>query len=94
MSSLRLPTWKIIILWALKAAMIRTADFKAGLMSSGISVLVAKSLEAYERVDVDRANFFALGFFIIALCSLVVYAIVGWCSNVIAQVRRVPTIVL
>ncbi|KAG6046144.1 hypothetical protein E4U39_001627 [Claviceps sp. Clav50 group G5] len=56
-----------------------------GLMSSIISVLVAKSLEAYERVDVGRANFFALGFFIIALCSLVVYAIVGWCSNVIAQ---------
>ncbi|KAG6122743.1 hypothetical protein E4U14_004866 [Claviceps sp. LM454 group G7] len=56
-----------------------------GLISSSISVLVAKSLEAYERVDVDRANFFALGFFIIALCSLVVYAIVGWCSNVIAQ---------
>ncbi|KAG6301723.1 hypothetical protein E4U09_004665 [Claviceps aff. purpurea] len=56
-----------------------------GLMSSSISVLAAKSLEAYERVDVEQANFFALGFFIIALCSLVVYAIVGWCSNVIAQ---------
>jgi ATP-binding cassette subfamily B (MDR/TAP) protein 1 len=51
-----------------------------------MAVLVSKSLEAYETVDVPKANFFALMFFVVALGNLVIYAVTGWLSNVIAQV--------
>ncbi|KAG5981026.1 hypothetical protein E4U55_003378 [Claviceps digitariae] len=57
----------------------------AGLMSSSIAVFVAKSLEAYESADFEKAKFFAMMFFVIALCSLPVYATIGWISNIIAQ---------
>ncbi|KAG5933134.1 hypothetical protein E4U53_001081, partial [Claviceps sorghi] len=61
------------------------ADAKAGLLSSGMAVVVAKSLEAYGGADFDKARFFAMMFFVIGLCSIVVYATIGWISNLIAQ---------
>lgn len=33
-----------------------------------------------------KGNFFALMFFVLGLGSLVVYFVVGWASNVVAQV--------
>lgn len=35
---------------------------------------------------VSRGNFFALMFFVLALGVAVVYFVMGWCTNVIAQV--------
>lgn len=43
-------------------------------------------MEAFETVDVDKGNFFALMFFVIALANLVLYAFAGWYANVIGQV--------
>jgi ATP-binding cassette subfamily B (MDR/TAP) protein 1 len=42
-------------------------------------------MEAFETIDVSRANFYALMFFIVAIGNFVAYAIAGWLANVIAQ---------
>lgn len=49
-------------------------------------------MEAFETIDVSRGNFFALMFFVVACGNFVAYAIAGWLSNVIAQVRPVALI--
>ncbi|KAG5930336.1 hypothetical protein E4U42_001851, partial [Claviceps africana] len=56
-----------------------------GLLSSSMAVVVANSLEVYRGADFDKARFFAIMFFAIGLCSILVYATIGWISNVIAQ---------
>ena len=40
----------------------------------------------------ERGNFFALMFFVMGLGALVVYFVVGWSSNVVAQVSPTSTI--
>jgi len=35
-----------------------------------------------------EGNFFALMFFVMGIGALVVYFVIGWCSNVVAQVRH------
>lgn len=42
-------------------------------------------MEAFETIDVDKGNFFALMFFVVALGNLVLYAVAGWLSNIVAQ---------
>jgi len=39
------------------------------------------------ELDQSRGNFYALMFFIMAICLLFVYMAMGWVSNHIAQVR-------
>ncbi len=48
-------------------------------------------MEAFETIDVGKANFFALMFFVVALGNLVAYAIAGWLANLIAQVGTLPS---
>lgn len=40
----------------------------------------------------ERGNFFALMFFVMGLGALVVYFVMGWSSNVVAQVSTTSTI--
>lgn len=50
-----------------------------------LAVLFAKTMEAFEAIDVAKGNFFALMFFIVAIGNFIAYAIAGWYANVIAQ---------
>ncbi|KID97448.1 multidrug resistance protein 1, partial [Metarhizium majus ARSEF 297] len=50
-----------------------------------LAVLFSKTMEAFETIDVDKGNFFALMFFVVALGNLVLYAVAGWLSNIVAQ---------
>lgn len=50
-----------------------------------LAVLFARTMEAFETIDVSKANFYALMFFVVALGNLVAYAIAGWIANIIAQ---------
>ena len=42
-------------------------------------------MEAFQKMDTGKVNFFALMFFVVALGNLVAYAIAGWLANTIAQ---------
>ncbi|PFH61615.1 hypothetical protein XA68_16876 [Ophiocordyceps unilateralis] len=57
----------------------------AGGTSPALAILFSQTLDAFERVDVERANFISLLFFVVALANLVAYAIAGWFANVLAQ---------
>lgn len=48
-------------------------------------MLFAKTLEAFQTIDVAKTNFFALMFFVVALGNAVAYIFAGWLANVIAQ---------
>ncbi|QUC21288.1 uncharacterized protein UV8b_05531 [Ustilaginoidea virens] len=50
-----------------------------------LAILFSKTLEAFETIDVSKANFFALMFLVVALGNLVSYAVCGWLTNSIAQ---------
>ncbi|TWU71353.1 hypothetical protein ED733_002989 [Metarhizium rileyi] len=50
-----------------------------------LAVLFSKTMDAFKTIDVEKANFFALMFFIVALGNLVLYAVAGWLSNIVAQ---------
>lgn len=51
-----------------------------------LAILFSKTMEAFETIDVGKANFFSLMFFVVALGNLVAYAVAGWLANLIAQV--------
>ena len=51
-----------------------------------LAVLFAKTMDAFQAIDVDKGNFYSLMFFVIALANLVVYAVAGWLANILAQV--------
>ncbi|KAH6659132.1 ABC transporter [Truncatella angustata] len=54
----------------------------------GQAILMSKTIAVFELTGSDmekRGNFFALMFLVLGLGSLVVYFIVGWSSNVVAQ---------
>ncbi|TQS31408.1 hypothetical protein Golomagni_08308, partial [Golovinomyces magnicellulatus] len=57
----------------------------AGGTFPALAVLFSKTMEAFETIDVKKANFFALMFFVVALGNLVVYAIAGWAGNTLGQ---------
>lgn len=42
-------------------------------------------MEAFETIDIQKGNFFALMFFIVALGNAIAYFIAGWLTNIIAQ---------
>lgn len=50
-----------------------------------LAVLFAQTMDAFTTIDVPKANFYALMFFVVALGNLVAYAISGWLVNLIAQ---------
>ena len=53
------------------------------------AILFSRIVEAFQlepELGVKQGDFFSLMFFIVALGNLVVYAAVGWASNIVAQV--------
>ncbi|KAJ4147107.1 hypothetical protein LMH87_001654 [Akanthomyces muscarius] len=50
-----------------------------------LAVLFAQTMDAFTTINVPKANFYALMFFVVALGNLVAYAISGWLVNLIAQ---------
>jgi ATP-binding cassette subfamily B (MDR/TAP) protein 1 len=52
-----------------------------------LAVLFSKTMEAFTTIDVPKANFFALMFFVVAIGNGVAYCYAGWVSNVVGQVR-------
>lgn len=56
-----------------------------GVTYPALAVLFAKTMEAFETIDVSKGNFFSLMFFIVAIGNAVAYTIAGWVANVIAQ---------
>lgn len=54
------------------------------------AILFSRIVQAFQLAPgpaVKQGDFFSLMFFIVALGNLVVYAAVGWASNIVAQVR-------
>ena len=51
-----------------------------------LAVLFSQTMDAFTTVDVPKANFYSLMFFVVALGNLVAYAVSGWIVNIIAQV--------
>lgn len=64
----------------------------AGGTFPALAVLFSKTMEAFETVDVKKANFFALMFFIVAIGNLIIYAITGWAANTVGQVSHFSTL--
>ena len=53
-------------------------------------MLLGKIMDVFTSPDmVSRGNFISLMFFFLALGCLVVYFVLGWTSNVIAQVSLI-----
>lgn len=61
----------------------------------GQAILMSRIVEVFELKGSELAakgDFFALMFLVLGLGALVVYFIIGWSSNAIAQVRGVEQI--
>ncbi|KAK5999117.1 ABC multidrug transporter atrC [Cladobotryum mycophilum] len=56
-----------------------------GVTYPALAVLFSKTMDAFQTVDVKKANFFALMFFVVALGNVVTYSIVGWIANTLGQ---------
>jgi len=60
-----------------------------GLTNVAIAILFADATKAFELDDEDervkRGDFYSLMFFVVALAILVIYATVGWATNIFAQ---------
>ncbi|TQV90758.1 lipid A export ATP-binding/permease protein msbA [Cordyceps javanica] len=50
-----------------------------------LAVLFAQTMDAFTTINVSKANFYALMFFVVALGNLVAYAISGWLINRVGQ---------
>ncbi|KAF5021089.1 hypothetical protein F66182_6878 [Fusarium sp. NRRL 66182] len=50
-----------------------------------LAVLFARTMNAFEAIDVSKANFYSLMFFVVALGNLVIYAVAGWVCNEVGQ---------
>lgn len=60
-------------------------------MYPGQALLLGNVMDVFDPdLDQRRGNFFALMFFIMAICLLFVYMGMGWVSNHIAQVSYSP----
>ena len=59
-------------------------------MYPGQALLLGNVMDVFTpELDQSRGNFFALMFFIMAICLLFVYMAMGWVSNHIAQVSAI-----
>lgn len=57
-------------------------------MNPGQALLLGETMSVFDSDDmVARGNFISLMFFVMSLGILVVYFIMGWSTNTIAQVR-------
>ena len=57
-------------------------------MYPGQALLLGKVMDVFDpELDQAKGNFFALMFFVVAICLLFIYMAMGWSSNHIAQVR-------
>lgn len=57
------------------------------------AVLFSRVVEAFQLIPdegIEQGDFYSLMFFIVALGNLLVYAVIGWASNVVAQVCSLP----
>ncbi|PNY26307.1 Leptomycin B resistance protein pmd1 [Tolypocladium capitatum] len=54
-------------------------------MYPAVAVLFSKTMDAFQTIDVAQGDFFSLMFFVVALGNLVLFAIAGWLSNILAQ---------
>ncbi|GAB0138927.1 hypothetical protein EsDP_00007147 [Epichloe bromicola] len=50
-----------------------------------LAILFSRTMEAFETMNVSKANFFSLMFFVVALGNLAFYGVCGWLSNIVAQ---------
>ncbi|OAQ98396.1 hypothetical protein LLEC1_04360 [Akanthomyces lecanii] len=64
---------------------ISLCSIAGGATYPALAVLFAQTMDAFTTVNVSKANFYALMFFVVALGNLVAYAISGWLINLIAQ---------
>lgn len=71
-------------LWGYLSA-IAVCGIAGGATYPALAVLFAQTMDAFTTVNVSKANFYALMFFVVALGNLVVYAIAGWLVNLIGQ---------
>ncbi|KAI9163712.1 ABC multidrug transporter MDR5 [Paramyrothecium foliicola] len=71
-------------IWAISALLL-VACAAGGVTFPALAVLFARTMEAFVDADVNKGDFFALMFFVVALGNLVAYAFAGWFANVIAQ---------
>lgn len=75
-----LRTWYLVVL---------AACFAGGAIFPGQALLLAKVMDVFGAPDmVARGNFISLMFFVMGLGSLVAYFVMGWSTNVIAQVSN------
>jgi hypothetical protein len=58
----------------------------AGGTFPALAVLFARTMEAYETMDVKKNNFYALMFFIVAIGNFFAYFATGWAANITGQV--------
>ena len=64
----------------------------AAAVNPGQALLLGNIMDVFSSPDmVARGNFIALMFFVMSLGILVVYFIMGWSTNTIAQVRTLIT---
>lgn len=71
-------------LWKHLASIIFWSTLGGGTFPA-LAVLFAKTMEAFETMDVSRNNFFSLMFFVVALGNFVAYFAVGWAANITGQ---------
>ncbi|KFA47530.1 hypothetical protein S40293_02105 [Stachybotrys chartarum IBT 40293] len=57
----------------------------AGATYPALAILFSRTMEAFETADVERGDFFALMFFVVAIGNLVTFAVLGWVANILAQ---------
>ncbi|CAM1507486.1 Fc.00g071270.m01.CDS01 [Cosmosporella sp. VM-42] len=69
-------------------AILAVAAALGGGSNPALAVLFSRVLDAFSLTGdamVDRGNFYALMFFVMALANLVVYSVLGWTSTIISQ---------
>ncbi|CAM1501550.1 Fc.00g035340.m01.CDS01 [Cosmosporella sp. VM-42] len=71
-------------LW-LPVSMLLAAATLGGCTYPALAILFSKTMITFEKIDVDKGNFYALMFFILALGNLLLYGVAGWLSNIVSQ---------
>jgi ATP-binding cassette subfamily B (MDR/TAP) protein 1 len=59
-----------------------------GITFPALAILFSKTMDAFQTINVSQGNFYSLMFFVVALGNLLAYAVTGWTSNLIGQVRQ------
>jgi ATP-binding cassette subfamily B (MDR/TAP) protein 1 len=81
-------TVNILLTFPSRTFQLYAYNYNFGATYPALAVLFAWSLDAFESTDVERGNFFALIFFVVALVNGLGCIVAGGYSNYIAQVSR------